>query len=228
MDAKKLLSALLITSLVFTLSSCGTNVPLQPKEYPPNSQIQRQWKRLEASDIGVAKVRVIRPIDTDCAGVTIPIYGEENYKTTQEAFANYWRAAFMTDLREAGCLNQDKPKVKLYALIDSVKIQADPSALVYRIEMEVFSSNGNMVKQEISYNLPSDNLKNIHEGCARIADGLDRAVAWSILKIISDPRFAQLITPGLGYEPTMKAESISSVLDIFGKENDQDYWKTKP
>ncbi len=228
MNAKKLLSVLLVTSSILTLSSCGTSVMLQPKEYPPNAQIQRQWKRLEASDIGVAQVRVVKPIDTDCAGVTIPIYGEENYKTSQEAFANYWKEALMTDLREAGLLNQSKPKVKLYALIDYVKIQADPSALVYRLEMEVFSSNGHMIKQEISYNIPSDNLKNIHEGCVRIAEGLDRAVSWSILKIISDPRFAQLVTPGLGYEPTMKAESLSSVLDVLGKDNDQDHWKTKP
>ncbi len=82
-----------------------------------------------------------------------------------------------------------------------------------------------MLKQEITYNAPTDGLKNMREGCSRLAAGLDKAVAWSILKTISDPRFQEMVQPGLGYVPSMKAVSITSV---FQPDTEEDYWKSKP
>ncbi len=57
----------------------------------------------------------------------------------------------------------------------------------------------------------------MREGCSRLAAGLDKAVAWSILKTISDPRFQEMVQPGLGYVPSMKAVSITSVFNRIRK-----------
>ncbi len=124
----------------------------------------------------------------DCAGDRIAVPGEGEFSDLRDAFAHYWKNAFITDLSSVGMLNQEKPKVKLYNLIDSVKIIAEPTQLQWRIKMEIFSSNGGMLKQEITYNAPTDGLKNMREGCSRLAAGLDKAVAWSILKTFSDSK----------------------------------------
>ncbi len=127
----------------------------------------------------------------------------------------------MADLKNGSALNQDKPKVKIYNLIDSVKIQAEPTMLAWRINMELFSSNGSSMKASVVYNVPTDSLKNMQDGCRRLAAGLDKAVRWSILEITSDPRFQNLVQPGLDFVPSMKAASIQSV---FLGEDEEERW----
>ncbi|WP_308514472.1 hypothetical protein [uncultured Turicimonas sp.] len=222
---KTLLSISLAVSAALLLTACKTTEPYYSYSFEPNAQIQRAWHRIDAKDIGVEQVRVVKIIDLDCAGDRIAIPGEGEFSDLRDAFANYWKNAFITDLSSVGMLNQEKPKVKLYNLIDSVKIIAEPTQLQWRIKMEIFSSNGGMLKQEITYNAPTDGLKNMREGCSRLAAGLDKTVAWSILKTISDPRFQEMVQPGLGYVPSMKAVSITSV---FQPDTEEDYWKSKP
>ena len=89
--------------------------------------------------------------------------------------------------------------------------------------MEIFSSNGGILKQDITYNAPTDGLKNMRDGCSRLAAGLNKAVAWSILKTVSDPRFKEMVQPG--FVPSMKAASITSV---FQPDEEEEYWKSKP
>ena len=79
-------------------------------------------------------------------------------------------------------MNQKNPKVKIYNLIDSVKIQAEPTFLAWRINMELFSSNGHSMKLDVVYNAPTDGLKNMQDGCRRVAETLNKAVKWSVLK----------------------------------------------
>ncbi len=231
MKNKLLVLAAASAALVATvLTGCASVEPYPSKVYQPNAQIQRQLKRLSVEDIAVEQVRVVKPFDNECGGGNIPIPSETRVKDSAEAFANYWKNALMMDLRESGLLNQEKPKVKIYNLIDSVKIQAEPTALAYRIRMTLFSSNGGIMSEEVVYNAPTDGLKNIRQGCMRLADTLDKAVAWSILKTVSDPRFEQMVQPGLGFVPSMKGESIRQTLDVFGitKDEEDEYWKAKP
>lgn len=222
------LPLLTIASASCLLVACHAPIPYISSSYSPNAQIERAWHRLDDKNIAVEQVRVVKNIDIDCAGQRITIPGEQAHKDLRDAYAAYWKDAFMTDMNAAGYLNQKDPKVKLYNLIDSVKIVAEPTSLQWRINMEMISSNGSLLRETITYNAPSDNLKNMREGCSRLALTLDKAVAWSILKTVSDPRFAQLIKPGLGYVPAMKATSITSTLNPFEKDDEEEYWKTKP
>ncbi|WP_290448902.1 hypothetical protein [uncultured Parasutterella sp.] len=213
---------MLLSSLsAVLLSGCSTPEPYVTNAYEPNAQNARSVKRLQAEDVAVAEVRVAKAMDLDCAGTIFPIPGEEKYKNLNDAFAAYWKNAFMADLKNGGALNQDKPKVKIYNLIDSVKIQAEPTMLAWRINMELFSSNGSSMKAAVVYNVPTDSLKNMQDGCRRLAAGLDKAVRWSILEITSDPRFQNLVQPGLDFVPSMKAASIQSV---FLGEDEEERW----
>lgn len=216
---------LLLSSLsAVLLSGCSTPEPYVTYAYEPNAQNARSVKRLQAEDVAVAEVRVAKAMDLDCAGTIFPIPGEEKYKNLNDAFAAYWKNAFMADLKNGSALNQDKPKVKIYNLIDSVKIQAEPTMLAWRINMELFSSNGSSMKASVVYNVPTDSLKNMQDGCRRLAAGLDKAVRWSILEITSDPRFQNLVQPGLGFVPSMKAASIQSV--FLGEDEEERWSKT--
>ncbi|WP_368430723.1 hypothetical protein [uncultured Parasutterella sp.] len=213
---------MLLSSLsAVLLSGCSTPEPYVTYAYEPNAQNARSVKRLQAEDVAVAEVRVAKAMDLDCAGTIFPIPGEEKYKNLNDAFAAYWKNAFMADLKNGSALNQDKPKVKIYNLIDSVKIQAEPTMLAWRINMELFSSNGSSMKAAVVYNVPTDSLKNMQDGCRRLAAGLDKAVRWSILEITSDPRFQNLVQPGLDFVPSMKAASIQSV---FLGEDEEERW----
>ncbi|WP_251569954.1 hypothetical protein [Parasutterella muris] len=213
---------MLLSSLsAVLLSGCSTPEPYVTYAYEPNAQNARSVKRLQAEDVAVAEVRVAKAMDLDCAGTIFPIPGEEKYKNLNDAFAAYWKNAFMADLKNGSALNQDKPKVKIYNLIDSVKIQAEPTMLAWRINMELFSSNGSSMKASVVYNVPTDSLKNMQDGCRRLAAGLDKAVRWSILEITSDPRFQNLVQPGLDFVPSMKAASIQSV---FLGEDEEERW----
>lgn len=216
---------LLLSSLsAVLLSGCSTPEPYVTYAYEPNAQNARSVKRLQAEDVAVAEVRVAKAMDLDCAGTIFPIPGEEKYKNLNDAFAAYWKNAFMADLKNGSALNQDKPKVKIYNLIDSVKIQAEPTMLAWRINMEIFSSNGSSMKAAVVYNVPTDSLKNMQDGCRRLAAGLDKAVRWSILEITSDPRFQNLVQPGLDFVPSMKAASIQSV--FLGEDEEERWSKT--
>ena len=216
---------MLLSSLsAVLLSGCSTPEPYVTYAYEPNAQNARSVKRLQAEDVAVAEVRVAKAMDLDCAGTIFPIPGEEKYKNLNDAFAAYWKNAFMGDLKNGGALNQDKPKVKIYNLIDSVKIQAEPTMLAWRINMEIFSSNGSSMKAAVVYNVPTDSLKNMQDGCRRLAAGLDKAVRWSILEITSDPRFQNLVQPGLDFVPSMKAASIQSV--FLGEDEEERWSKT--
>lgn len=216
---------MLLSSLsAVLLSGCSTPEPYVTYAYEPNAQNARSVKRLQAEDVAVAEVRVAKAMDLDCAGTIFPIPGEEKYKNLNDAFAAYWKNAFMADLKNGGALNQDKPKVKIYNLIDSVKIQAEPTMLAWRINMELFSSNGSSMKAVVVYNVPTDSLKNMQDGCRRLAAGLDKAVRWSILEITSDPRFQNLVQPGLDFVPSMKAASIQSV--FLGEDEEERWSKT--
>ncbi|WP_304641649.1 hypothetical protein [uncultured Parasutterella sp.] len=216
---------MLLSSLsAVLLSGCSTPEPYVTYAYEPNAQNARSVKRLQAEDVAVAEVRVAKAMDLDCAGTIFPIPGEEKYKNLNDAFAAYWKNAFMADLKNGGALNQDKPKVKIYNLIDSVKIQAEPTMLAWRINMELFSSNGSSMKASVVYNVPTDSLKNMQDGCRRLAAGLDKAVRWSILEITSDPRFQNLVQPGLDFVPSMKAASIQSV--FLGEDEEERWSKT--
>ncbi|MVX56207.1 hypothetical protein [Parasutterella muris] len=216
---------MLLSSLsAVLLSGCSTPEPYVTYAYEPNAQNARSVKRLQAEDVAVAEVRVAKAMDLDCAGTIFPIPGEEKYKNLNDAFAAYWKNAFMADLKNGGALNQDKPKVKIYNLIDSVKIQAEPTMLAWRINMEIFSSNGSSMKAAVVYNVPTDSLKNMQDGCRRLAAGLDKAVRWSILEITSDPRFQNLVQPGLDFVPSMKAASIQSV--FLGEDEEERWSKT--
>lgn len=216
---------MLLSSLsAVLLSGCSTPEPYVTYAYEPNAQNARSVKRLQAEDVAVAEVRVAKAMDLDCAGTIFPIPGEEKYKNLNDAFAAYWKNAFMADLKNGSALNQDKPKVKIYNLIDSVKIQAEPTMLAWRINMELFSSNGSSMKASVVYNVPTDSLKNMQDGCRRLAAGLDKAVRWSILEITSDPRFQNLVQPGLGFVPSMKAASIQSV--FLGEDEEERWSKT--
>lgn len=220
LNRKLLVSAGLISTAVL-LTGCKTTEPYISYPYEVTSQNARIIKKLDAKDIAVEQVRVVKEMDMDCAGGYVPIPGQENFKTPNGAFSNYWRNALMSDLNNAGILNQQNPKVKLYNLIDSVKIQAEPTFLAWRINMELFSSNGHSMKMSVVYNAPTDNLKNMHDGCRRISETLNKAVKWSILKTISDPRFEELVQPGLDFKPSMKAQSLESV---FMGEKEEDRW----
>ncbi|WP_301000550.1 hypothetical protein [uncultured Parasutterella sp.] len=216
---------MLLSSLsAVLLSGCSTPEPYVTYAYEPNAQNARSVKRLQAEDVAVAEVRVAKAMDLDCAGTIFPIPGEEKYKNLNDAFAAYWKNAFMADLKNGSALNQDKPKVKIYNLIDSVKIQAEPTMLAWRINMELFSSNGSSMKASVVYNVPTDSLKNMQDGCRRLAAGLDKAVRWSILEITSDPRFQNLVQPGLDFVPSMKAASIQSV--FLGEDEEERWSKT--
>lgn len=216
---------MLLSSLsAVLLSGCSTPEPYVTYAYEPNAQNARSVKRLQAEDVAVAEVRVAKAMDLDCAGTIFPIPGEEKYKNLNDAFAAYWKNAFMADLKNGSALNQDKPKVKIYNLIDSVKIQAEPTMLAWRINMELFSSNGSSMKAVVVYNVPTDSLKNMQDGCRRLAAGLDKAVRWSILEITSDPRFQNLVQPGLDFVPSMKAASIQSV--FLGEDEEERWSKT--
>ena len=119
---KTLLSISLAVSAALLLTACKTTEPYYSYSFEPNAQIQRAWHRIDAKDIGVEQVRVVKIIDLDCAGDRIAVPGEGEFSDLRDAFAHYWKNAFITDLSSVGMLNQEKPKVKLYNLIDSVKL----------------------------------------------------------------------------------------------------------
>lgn len=211
------------------LAGCAQSPSLVTKDYESRAQNVRAVNRLQAEDIGVAQVRVSKDIDLWCAGRTIPIPGAESGRTDKDNFARYWQKAFESELAQAGVLNQENPKVKLYNLIESVKIVAEPTRIRWMFDMNYFSSNGTIFRDEVEYNVPTDSLKNMQEGCERLAEGLDKAVSWSILKALSSPSFAPLVEPGLSYEPKMTSESLAhSLTTIVKPEEEEEIWKTMP
>lgn len=218
---KKIFCELSVLSSAIILTGCQTAEPYVSYPYEVTSQNARILKKLDVKDVAVDQVRVVKDMDLECAGNYVPIPGQEHFKTPNGAFSNYWRNAMMSDLNHAGILNEKNPKVKIYNLIDSVKIQAEPTFLAWRINMELFSSNGHSMKMSVVYNAPTDQLKNMQDGCRRISATLNKAVKWSILKTISDPRFEELVQPGLDFKPAMKAQSLESV---FMGEKEEDRW----
>ena len=130
----KLFFSAALAGSVLVLAGCQTAEPYVSYPYEVTAQ--------NVKDVAVDQVRVVKAMDLECAGNIIPIPGQEGFKTINGAFSNYWRNALMSDLNQAGILNQKNPKVKIYNLIDSVKIQAEPTFLAWRINMELFSSNG--------------------------------------------------------------------------------------
>lgn len=219
--------ALSVTALsaLLVLCDCQAPEPVHLDPYEPKAQNVRAWKRLHAEDIAVAQVRVVKTIDLDCAGLSIPIPVSGSFDSANDAFAAYWKRAMESELSQAGMLNEKSPKVRLYALIDSVKIQAEPTRLAWIMNLEMFSSNGTSMKESVVYNAPTDGLKNMREGCFRLAKGLDKALTWALLKTTSDPRFEALVQPGLGFTPSMKAQSLQETL--LGEEEDE-RWKETP
>lgn len=220
----KLFFSAALASSALVLGGCQTAEPYVSYPYEVTAQNARILKRLDVNDVAVDQVRVVKAMDLECAGNNIPIPGQEGFKTINGAFSNYWRSALMSDLNQAGILNQKNPKVKIYNLIDSVKIQAEPTFLAWRINMELFSSNGHSMKLDVVYNAPTDGLKNMQDGCRRVAETLNKAVKWSVLKAISDPKFEALVQPGLDFTPSMKAQSFQS---LFLGEDEDDRWVDK-
>ena len=43
----------------------------------------------------------------------------------------------------------------------------------------------------------------MQDGCRRVAETLNKAVKWSVLKAISDPKFEALVQPGLDFTPSI-------------------------
>ena len=200
---QKLFFSAALSGSALVLVGCQTAEPYVSYPYEVTAQNARILRKLDVKDVAVDQVRVVKVMDLECAGSVIPIPGQEEFKTLNGAFSNYWRNALMADLNQAGILNQKNPKVKIYNLIDSVKIQAEPTFLAWRINMELFSSNGHSMKMNVVYNAPTDGLKNMQEGCRRVAETLNKAVKWSVLKAVSDPRFEALVQPGLDFTPSM-------------------------
>lgn len=223
----QLLAAAAVSALM--LAGCAQPPSLVTKDYESRAQNVRAVNRLQAEDIAVAQVRVSKDVDLWCAGRTIPIPGAENGRTDKDNFARYWQRAFESELAQAGVLNQENPKVKLYNLIESVRIVAEPTRIQWMLDMNYFSSNGTIFRDEVVYNVPTDSLKNMQEGCERLAEGLDKAVSWSILKVLSSPSFAPLVEPGLSYEPKMTSESLAhSLTTIVKPEEEEEIWKAMP
>ena len=220
----KLFFSVALAGSALVMAGCQTAEPYVSYPYEVTAQNARILKRLDVKDVAVEQVRVVKAMDLECAGNNIPIPGQEGFKTINGAFSNYWRNALMSDLNQAGTLNQKNPKVKIYNLIDSVKIQAEPTFLAWRINMELFSSNGHSMKLDVVYNAPTDGLKNMQDGCRRVAETLNKAVKWSVLKAISDPKFEALVQPGLDFTPSMKAQSFQS---LFLGEDEDDRWVDK-
>ena len=183
----KLFFSVALAGSALVMAGSQTAEPYVSYPYEVTAQNARILKRLDVKDVAVEQVRVVKAMDLECAGNNIPIPGQEGFKTINGAFSNYWRNALMSDLNQAGILNQKNPKVKIYNLIDSVKIQAEPTFLAWRINMELFSSNGHSMKLDVVYNAPTDGLKNMQDGCRQVAETLNKAVKWSVLKAISDP-----------------------------------------
>lgn len=210
---------------LLALSACQAPNPVHLDPYEPKAQNVRAWKRLHAEDIAVQQVRIVKDMDLDCTGVPMRIPVSGSFKSTNEAFAEYWKRAMESELSQAGLLNQKDPKVKLYALIDSVKIQAEPTALAWIMNLEMYSSNGTSMKETVVFNAPTDNMKNMREGCFRLATSMDKALTWALLKIVGDPRFEALVKPGLGFTPSMKAQTLQETL--LGEDKDE-RWKETP
>ena len=76
---KTLLSISLAVSAALLLTACKTTEPYYSYSFEPNAQIQRAWHRIDAKDIGVEQVRVVKIIDLDCAGDRIAIPGEGEF-----------------------------------------------------------------------------------------------------------------------------------------------------
>lgn len=222
-------SWILALASMIALSACTAPVPLVSHEYESRAQNVRAVNRLHTSDVAVAEVRVVKDPDLWCAGSAIPIPGARSSLSDNQNIASYWKRAFEAELSQAGVLNEKDPKVKIYNLIDRVRMIAEPTQLRWMIDMRLFSSNGSIYDSEVEYNVPTDSLKNMEDGCARLADSFDKAIAWSILKTLSAPEFGPLVEPGLDYVPTMKAESLShSLTSIVKPEEKEEIWKTEP
>ena len=153
---QKLFFSAALSGSALVLVGCQTAEPYVSYPYEVTAQNARILRKLDVKDVAVDQVRVVKVMDLECAGSVIPIPGQEEFKTLNGAFSNYWRNALMADLNQAGILNQKNPKVKIYNLIDSVKIQAEPTFLAWRINMELFSSNGHSMKMNVVYNAPTD------------------------------------------------------------------------
>jgi hypothetical protein len=211
------------------LSGCHSVEPLETHAYESRPQNVRAIKRLHTEDVAVAEVRLVSNPDLECAGRIIPIPGMEYSAQADRAVANYWKKALESDLDAAGVLNEKTPKVRLYNLIESVKILAEPTRLRWTFTMRVFSSNGKYMDSTATYNVPTDNMPNMQEACSRLAKDFDKAVAWSLLKTISAPEMTQLVQPGLGFVPVMKATSLTkSLSSIIRPEDDEPMWKEEP
>lgn len=222
-------TVLMIASALVVAGCTTTSQPEVPFNYEAKAQNVRVMGKLDASDIAVGQVRVVNNLDLACGNRNLTIPGAVSSDDNAGNFANYWKKAFESELAKAGLLNEKNPKVKLYFLLDKVKIVGEPIRLQWMMNMTVFSSNGTILKNEVVYNAPTDNLRNMQEGCGRLEQYIDKAVAWSILKTVSSPAFPALVQPGLDYVPTMKAQSLSDSLTSIIKEPEQDdVWKKQP
>ena len=110
----KLFFSAALAGSVLVLAGCQTAEPYVSYPYEVTAQNARILKRLDVKDVAVDQVRVVKAMDLECAGNIIPIPGQEGFKTINGAFSNYWRNALMSDLNQAGILNQKNPKVKIY------------------------------------------------------------------------------------------------------------------
>lgn len=102
----KLFFSAALAGSVLVLAGCQTAEPYVSYPYEVTAQNARILKRLDVKDVAVDQVRVVKAMDLECAGNIIPIPGQEGFKTINGAFSNYWRNALMSDLNQAGILNQ--------------------------------------------------------------------------------------------------------------------------
>ncbi len=221
---------ILLAASSLVVAGCTTpSKPEVPFNYEARAQNVRVMGKLGASDIAVGQVRVVNNLDLVCGNRELTIPGGVGRYDNAGNFASYWKRAFESELAKAGLLNEKNPKVKLYFLLDKVKIVGEPVRLQWMMNMTVFSSNGTILKNDVVYNAPTDNLRNMADGCGRLEQNIDKAIAWSILKTVSSPAFPALVQPGLEYVPTMKAESLSDSLTSIVKEPEKnDIWKKQP
>lgn len=102
----KLFFSVALAGSALVMAGCQTAEPYVSYPYEVTAQNARILKRLDVKDVAVEQVRVVKAMDLECAGNNIPIPGQEGFKTINGAFSNYWRNALMSDLNQAGILNQ--------------------------------------------------------------------------------------------------------------------------
>jgi hypothetical protein len=161
-----------------------------PQRYSVSSDNTEALRQLGRGNINVGLFTKTAEFDNSCRVVAGVVE-----KPDSTGFEGYIQKAFVEELKQAGMLDDQAPKIILTGVVEKLSLTTVRTVYIstWDIGVRLNSSNGESVyiKQRYEFNAGPNFLPN----CQLIADNYMRAVQKTLGKLINAPEFQSLVTP---------------------------------